>query len=65
MLFRSAAGLGVGVVTASEFGVDPRLHPLKLRLAGLEVQEYAACLKERNGERVIQGFLDLAAKQFP
>jgi len=60
-----AAGLGVGVVTASEFGVDPRLHPLKLRLAGLEVLEFAACLKERSGERVIQGFLELARKMFP
>ncbi len=60
-----AAGLGVGVVTAGEFGVDPRLHPLKLRLAGLEVQEYAACLKERSGERVIQSFLELARKQYP
>ncbi len=60
-----AAGLGVGVVTASEFGVDPRLHPLKLKLAGLEVQEFAACLKERSDERVIQGFMDLAGKQFP
>ncbi len=60
-----AAGLGIGVVTASEFGVDARLHPLKLRLAGLDVQEFAACLKERSGERVIQGFLELARQQFP
>ncbi len=60
-----AAGLGVGVVTASEFGVDPRLRPLKLRLSGLEVQEFAACLKERNSEQVIQAFLELARKQFP
>lgn len=42
-----AAGLGIGIVSEGELGVDPRLHAIAIRESGLEVTEYAACLAER------------------
>ena len=54
-----AAGLGVGVVSESEFGYDNRLHALTVSDAELEDVEYVACLRERREMRVIGAFFDL------
>jgi len=54
-----AAGLGIGIVSEGELGVDPRLHALSIREAGLEVTEYAACLVERQSVRVVAAFFEL------
>ena len=52
-----AAGLGVGVVSESEFGNDPRLVKLSLADADLGATEYVACLAERKELRLIRAFL--------
>lgn len=57
-----AAGLGVGIVSASEFGADRRLKPLTLADEPLEMIEYVACLAERREVRLISAFLALAAR---
>ena len=54
-----AAGLGIGIVSEGELGVDPRLHAIAIREAGLEVTEYAACLVERQSVRVVAAFFGL------
>ncbi len=54
-----AAGLGIGIVSQGELGVDPRVHALAIREAGLEVTEYAACLAERQSVRVVAAFFEL------
>jgi aminoethylphosphonate catabolism LysR family transcriptional regulator len=54
-----AAGLGIGIVSEAELGVDPRLHALGIRESGLEVTEYAACLAERQSVRVVAAFFSL------
>ena len=54
-----AAGLGIGVVFASEFGNDARLHALRLRDVEIEATEYAACLTERQPVRAVRAFFDL------
>ena len=54
-----AAGLGIGIVSEGELGVDPRLHALAIRESGLEVTEYAACLAERQSVRVVAAFFGL------
>ena len=57
-----AAGLGVGVVSESEFGCDNRLHALAVSDARLEDVEFVVCLKERRPMRVIRAFFDLLEK---
>jgi len=54
-----AAGLGIGIVSEGELGVDARLHAIAIRESGLEVTEYAACLAERQSVRVVSAFFDL------
>lgn len=54
-----AAGLGIGIVSEVELGVDPRLHALAIRESGLEVTEYAACLAERRSVRVVDALFTL------
>ena len=54
-----AAGLGIGIVSEGELGVDPRLHALAIRESGLEVTEYAACLVERRSVRAVAAFFNL------
>jgi len=58
-----AAGLGIGIVGATEFGYDRRLHAIKLQGKGLEVTEYAACLEERRMIRTINAFFELFASR--
>lgn len=54
-----AAGLGVGVVSRSEFGCDNRLHALNVSDVKLELVEYVACLRQRRPTRVIRAFFEL------
>ncbi|HKO08140.1 MAG TPA: LysR substrate-binding domain-containing protein, partial [Alphaproteobacteria bacterium] len=58
-----AAGLGLGVVFASEFGHDERLHPIAIRGIKIESTEFAVCLKERLAVRVVRAFFDLLAEK--
>ena len=60
-----AAGLGVGVVSESEFGCDNRLHALSVSDARLEHVEFVVCLKDRRPMRVIRAFFDLLEKFTP
>ncbi len=54
-----AAGLGIGVVSESEFGNDPRLVKIALAEAEVGATEYVACLTERKELRLIRAFLEL------
>lgn len=56
-----AAGLGVGVVSESEFGCDNRLHALHVTDVRLEDVEYVACLRQRRQMRVMRVFFDLVS----
>jgi LysR family transcriptional regulator, low CO2-responsive transcriptional regulator len=54
-----AAGLGVGLVTAFEFGHDERLHALQIDGMDITMIEYVACLADRRDLRVVRAFLDI------
>ena len=54
-----AAGLGVGVVSASEFGRDSRLKALQLVGNDLAMTEYIVCLAERRELRLVRAFLEI------
>jgi DNA-binding transcriptional LysR family regulator len=54
-----AAGLGIGVVSASEFGNDPRLAPIQLMGEDLGMTEYVVCLAERRELRLVRAFLEV------
>jgi len=54
-----AAGLGVGVVSAGEFGKDARLTALELTGGDLAMTEYVVCLAERRDLRLVRSFLEL------
>lgn len=56
----AAAGLGVGVVSESEFGHDRRLRKLELRGAGLTTSEYLVCLEAKGEEPPVRALLDAA-----
>lgn len=55
-----ATGGGVGVVSAAEFGQDPRLVPLRLSDCELLMDEALVCLRERAGSKVIRAFFETA-----
>ncbi|RED49671.1 LysR substrate-binding domain-containing protein [Aestuariispira insulae] len=55
-----AAGLGIGVVFESEFGVDPDLVSIPIKGHDLEVGEYVVCLRDRKRLANIQAFLSIA-----
>ena len=55
-----ATGGGVGVVSAAEFGQDPRLVPLRLSDCELLMDEALVCLRERAGSKVIHAFFETA-----
>lgn len=57
-----AAGLGLGVVSDSEFLPDPRLHKLALERPQIGSTTYITCLKERRDTRVVKAFFDLASE---
>ncbi|WP_107852295.1 LysR substrate-binding domain-containing protein [Oceanimonas marisflavi] len=54
-----AAGLGIGVIGASEVGNDNRLHALSIRDAVLNVTEYFVCLKEAYPMPAVRAFFEL------
>jgi LysR family transcriptional regulator, low CO2-responsive transcriptional regulator len=58
-----AAGLGIGVVSESEFGSDPRLAAVELLGEDLTMTEYAVCLAERKDLRLVKTFFDLLEPQ--
>jgi LysR family transcriptional regulator, low CO2-responsive transcriptional regulator len=58
-----AAGLGVGIVSAAEFDVDPRIIALTLSDADLMMTEYIACLAARRRLSVVEAFFDAANPQ--
>jgi aminoethylphosphonate catabolism LysR family transcriptional regulator len=60
-----AAGLGVGVVSAAEFGHDARLRALPITDAVLENTEYLVCLRERRKLRLVRAVLEVAAETMP
>jgi aminoethylphosphonate catabolism LysR family transcriptional regulator len=54
-----AAGLGIGIVSAFEFGHDERLRALAIADASIEMLEYVACLADHRELRVVGAFLDV------
>jgi DNA-binding transcriptional LysR family regulator len=60
-----AAGLGIGVVSESEFGSDRRLVPLSIEAEELAMTEYVACLAERRDLSLVKAFLDILERQVP
>ncbi|QEX17915.1 transcriptional regulator [Hypericibacter terrae] len=58
-----AAGLGIGVVSESEFGSDRRLVPLQIEAEELAMTEYVACLSERRDLSLVRAFLDILERQ--
>ncbi len=60
-----AAGLGVGVVAASELGNDSRLHALEVRDAELSHTEFAVCLAERREVGAVRALFELLAERRP
>ncbi|MDH3316066.1 MAG: LysR substrate-binding domain-containing protein [Gammaproteobacteria bacterium] len=60
-----AAGLGVGVVSESEFDSDRRLKTLPFSDVRLEITEYVVCLEDRRRLRIVQAFLEVAEKLAP
>ena len=55
------AGIGVGIVSLPEFGVDPRLKVIKLKNCNRTMTESLVCLKERADLRGIQAFWAVAS----
>src|SRR3546814_15696753 len=51
-----ATGGGVGVVSAAEFGQDPRLAPIRLSDSEVLMDEALVCLRERAAGKVIRAF---------
>ncbi len=51
---------GVGIVSAAEFGRDPRLVPLRISDCEVMLDEALICLAERAGSKLINAFLDSA-----
>lgn len=60
-----AAGLGVGVVSESEFDSDRRLKTLPFSDAQLEITEYVVCLEDRRRLRIVRAFLEVAEAMAP
>ena len=60
-----AAGLGVGVVSESEFDPDPRLKTLPFSDAPLKITESIVCLEDRRRLRMVRAFLEVAEQTGP
>lgn len=58
-----AAGIGLGIVSAPEFGHDARLTMLPITDLDVMMTEYLVYLKEREHQRVIKAFLDTVRKE--
>ncbi|MEX2517858.1 MAG: LysR substrate-binding domain-containing protein [Paracoccaceae bacterium] len=55
-----AGGGGVGVVSAAEIGIDPRLAKLELSDVRLTMEEALICLRERRDSKVVRAFMSMA-----
>lgn len=55
-----AAGGGVGIVSAAEFGEDPRLVAIPIADCPAVMEEYLVCLAERAAARPIAAFFEVA-----
>ena len=53
-------GLGIGVISETEFAPHPQLHPLMVSGAEMYTRAYIACLKARRNRPLIREFLTLA-----
>ena len=53
-----AAGLGAGIVAATELGHDDRIAPVEIADARLDTIEYLVCLDERRNLRLVRAFFD-------
>jgi LysR family transcriptional regulator, low CO2-responsive transcriptional regulator len=56
-----ASGFGCGLVFASEAGTDPRLAPIEISEADVDVAEYVICQSRRADEHLIRAFLAASA----
>lgn len=54
-------GLGIGVISETEFAPHPELHPLTISDAKMHTRAYLACLKARRNRPLIKEFLNLAS----
>jgi len=52
-------GIGVGVVSAAEFGADSRVYAMPIRDCSQRMKETLVCLKEQSSRRVVATFLDI------
>ena len=52
-------GIGVGVVSASEFGADSRVYAMPIRDCTQRMKETLVCLKEQSSRRVVVTFLEI------
>lgn len=60
MIEATAAGLGIGIISRTEFDSDPRLVSLPLAGEKPVTHSYAACLKERRSIGSIDAFMTMA-----
>jgi len=60
-----AAGLGVGIVAATELGHDDRIAPVEIVDARLDTVEYLVCLEERRNLRIVRAFFDAVREVAP
>ncbi|MCF5027189.1 LysR family transcriptional regulator, partial [Pseudomonas lurida] len=51
--------IGVGVVSAAEFGADSRVYAMPIRDCSQRMKETLVCLKEQSSRRVVATFLDI------
>lgn len=59
-----ASGVGVGFVSAAEFGEDPRLVRIPLEQEEqMIMDETLICLRERRGGKLVSAFLSIAQEQ--
>lgn len=59
------AGIGVGVVSAAEFGADTRVHALPIVDCRRRLTETLVCLREQRSRRIVETFLDLVGEDLP
>lgn len=52
-------GIGVGVVSAAEFGSDSRVCALPITDCNRRLTETLVCLREQGSRRVVSTFLDI------
>jgi aminoethylphosphonate catabolism LysR family transcriptional regulator len=60
-----AAGLGVGIVAATELGHDDRIAPVEIGDARLDTVEYLVCLEERRNLQIVRAFFEAVRTQWP